>query len=236
MFSGHWAGTMGFLIENFRKVYGELDKGIREGVKREKGYRRNSGLLEQVVKGICSDVGWETEKGVRDARKVKGLGEGVRESIRDFGERVSVMRDKQAEGNNEENNGGRNGRQQREQKQQKMQEFGGIGVIDFDSELFEENESLRAEAQDRKDREVKERVDELIYLMDDSEFLAKFDGLNEDPFVLIGLNRRVNEEMARDQASNLFNVTNFLKNNNSLSLVGETKDQTTAALKKVESQ
>jgi hypothetical protein len=230
VFSGHWAGTMGFLIENFRKVYGELDKGIREGVKREKGYRRNSGLLEQVVKDICSDVGWETEKGVLGARKVKGLGEGVRESIRDFGERVSVMRDRQAEGNG----GKKNGWEMRQQQKQKIKEFGGIGVIDFDSEPFEENEMLRAEAQDRKDKEVKERVDELIFLMDDPEFLAKFDGLNEDPFVLIALNRRVNEEMGRDQASNLFNLTNFLKNNNSLSLVGETRDQTTAAMKKVE--
>jgi hypothetical protein len=143
---------------------------------------------------------------------------------------VSVMRDRQAEGNG----GKKNGREMRQQQQQKIKEFGGIGVIDFDSEPFEENEMLRAEAQDRKDKEVKERVDKLIFLMDDPEFLAKFDGLNEDPFVLIALNRRVNEEMARDQASNLFNVTNFLKNNNSLYLVGETRDQTTAALKKVE--
>ena len=144
---------MGFVIDNFRKVYGQLDQEIKNGLKRQNVYRRNSKLLEQVLSNLVSPVEYETEKGIRDSQKVTGLGQGTRGSIRDFGERRTLGRDMVEGPVDGKNNLGKNGRMVRQQQQRNLKEFGGIGVIDFDSELFEENEKLREEARKGKDKE-----------------------------------------------------------------------------------
>ena len=84
-------------------------------------------------------------------------------------------------------------------------------MIDFESALYEENEKLRQEAIEKRDKEIQERVDEIWPIIDDKESFAKYDVANEDPFVQIALNRRVNESMMRDQTAEIFKLNHFLK-------------------------
>lgn len=70
--------------------------------------------------------------------------------------------------------------------------------IDFDEGMLDDDPELRAEFIRKRELEIEGRVDEILRIIEDKEFLEMYDCENEDPLVILALNRRIHDEMSRD--------------------------------------
>lgn len=96
---------------------------------------------------------------------------------------------------------------------------------------FDDDEGNLAEAEKIKEREahINERVNKLIFMWNNTQQVEEFEQ-ETDPFVILGVQKRLHNEMNNDFAKNIDDMTRYLSKKDSAMMKKQDGNQLTTCL------
>ena len=112
----------------------------------------------------------------------------------------------------------------------------GLPTIDFDKQIFLEDEELRQAHMKQREREIDRRTEKILALIDDPDFSEKYDGADEDPLVIVELGKRIHDEMVSDWGQNILTLGKFLGDSKTCEVSDAGVNRTGACLRELYTQ
>jgi hypothetical protein len=190
--------------------------------KRARVHKRNSNVLGDILTKITSQDTREYEFGILKAERINYLDERAKKSIRNFNVRRSDSMTGGAKKSEPKTSAGQGkaeikiiGSGQPKlspyQQQTYQMEREGVRKQDFEASMYAENKDMALDRDATREKAVQSKVDKLMSMIDDEEFCDKYDPSNEDPLVIVALNRQINDEMITNIRASKSELNKFLK-------------------------
>lgn len=217
-----WDAFAKIMIEKVRHIYLEMANETETCKKRARVHKKNSIVLGDILTKITSQDTREYEFGVLKADRIDYLDERAKKSIRNFNVRRSDSMTGGPKKSKPKFTGGQGKAEVKiigsgqptlspYQHYTSQMEREGVRKQDFEAYMYAENKDMALDRDATREKAVQSKVAKLLSIIDDEEFFDKYDPSNEDPLVIVALNRQINDEMITSIRASKSELDKFLQ-------------------------